>query len=145
MEAELESEEPMETGGDASTSKDEGDRGIVATLVERREPMAVAAGGGWDMERRSDVPASRKYAVSSDATVEREAKRVRSPRPSEASLASHPPAPSMARHASRSEEHARTPASLGLGRAHDPQRGDARSVAPVGAPRAGGCSDSWAN
>ena len=46
MEAELESEEPMEMGGDASSSEDEGDWGIIATLVEHREPTAASIGGG---------------------------------------------------------------------------------------------------
>ena len=46
MEAELESEEPMEMGGNASFSEDEGDRGIIATLVEHREPTAAPVGGG---------------------------------------------------------------------------------------------------
>ena len=56
MEAELESEEPTEMGGDPSTSEDDGDRGIITTLVERHEPMAVSISGGRDMERRGDVP-----------------------------------------------------------------------------------------
>ena len=34
MEAEIESEEPMEMGGDASSSKDEGGRDVIATSVE---------------------------------------------------------------------------------------------------------------
>ena len=34
MEAELESEEPMEMGDDVSASEDEGDRGATMTLVE---------------------------------------------------------------------------------------------------------------
>ena len=68
-------------GGDASTSEDEGDRGIVVTLVERREPTAASIGGGWDTERHDDVPESRKRATSEDTTIEQEAKRVWSPRP----------------------------------------------------------------
>ena len=90
VEAELESEEPMEMGGDASTSEDDKDRGVVATTVERRAPVATSVSGGRDAERCSDVPASRKHATSSDAAVEREAKRARSPHPLEASLALHP-------------------------------------------------------
>ena len=57
-------------GGDASTSEDDGDRGIIVTLVERRAPMATSVGGGWDTERRGDIPTSRKRAASSEATVE---------------------------------------------------------------------------
>ena len=121
-------------GGDASTSKDEGDRGIITTSVEHREPAAAFVGGEQDTERRGDVPVSRKLVVSSNTAVEREAKRARSPHPLEASLAPHPPALSMAGHTSRSEEHARTPASSGSARVRDPQRGDAPSVAPMGSP-----------
>ena len=46
MEAELESEEPMEMGGDVSTSEDDGDRGVIVTLVERRAPTASSIGDG---------------------------------------------------------------------------------------------------
>ena len=70
MEAELESEEPMEMGGDTSTSKDEGDRGIIMTSVERHEPTATFVSGGWDMEKRGDVLESRKRATSEDTAVE---------------------------------------------------------------------------
>ena len=87
MEAEPESEEPTEMGGDASTSEDEGDRGIIATSVERRVPMATPVSGGRNTERRSDVPTSRMHTVSSDTAVKREAKQARLLRPSEASLA----------------------------------------------------------
>ena len=61
-------------GGDVSTSEDVGDRGIVVTSVERREPMATSIGGGRDTEKRSDIPESRKRAMSKDTAVEREAK-----------------------------------------------------------------------
>jgi len=99
VEAELELEEPTEMGGDASTSEDDEDRGVVATSVECRAPMAMSASGGRDAERRGDIPASRKCVVSSDAAAEQEVKRARSSRPLEVSLAL-PPAPSMAGHAS---------------------------------------------
>ena len=56
VEAELELEEPTETGGDASTSEDDGDRGVIVTSVERRAPTAASIGGGWDTERHDDVP-----------------------------------------------------------------------------------------
>jgi len=79
-------------GGDMSTSEDDRERGVIVTLVERRTPTATFVGGGRDTERRGDIPVSRKCAVSSDPVVEREAKRVWSPCPSEASLAS-PPCP----------------------------------------------------
>ena len=53
---ELESEEPTEMGGDVSSSEDEGDQGIVVTSVERRESTTASVSGGWDAERRGDVP-----------------------------------------------------------------------------------------
>ena len=56
MEVELESKEPMEMGGDMSTSEEEGDRGIVVTLVEHHEPTTMSVGGGWDTEKHGDVP-----------------------------------------------------------------------------------------
>ena len=96
VKAELELEEPMELGGDASTSEDEGSRSIITTLVECREPTAMSAGGGREVERRGDIPASRKRAASSDAVGEREAKRTRSLCPSKASPALPPPAPGVA-------------------------------------------------
>ena len=64
MEAELESEEPMEMGDDASTSEDDGDWGVVATSVEHHAPMAASTGGGWDTERHNDVPTSKRRAAS---------------------------------------------------------------------------------
>jgi len=134
VEAELESEEPMEMGGDTGSSEEEGDRGVVATSVESHEPAVVSTSGGRDAEWHSDVPISRKHAASSDTAVEQEAKQARSPRPLEASLASPPTALSVAGHAGRSKELARTPASLGSVHARDPQWGDAPSVAPVGVP-----------
>ena len=70
VEAELESEEPTEMGGDASTSKDDGDRGVIVTLVEHRAPTAASASGGRDAERRDNVPMSRKHAANSDTTAE---------------------------------------------------------------------------
>ena len=70
MEAELESEEPMEMGGDASTSKDDGDRGIIVTSVERRAITAASAGGGRATKRHGDVLTSRKRVVSLDTAVE---------------------------------------------------------------------------
>ena len=121
-------------GGDASTSEDEGDRGIVVTTVEHHEPTAASIGGGQDMEKRGDIPKSRKSAMSEDTVVEREAKRARSPHNSEASLVPYPPALSMAGHLGRSKEHVHSPVSSGSACVRDPQQGDAPLVAPVGAP-----------
>ena len=92
MEAELESEEPTEMGGDVSTSEDEGHRSIVTTSVECREPTVASISGEREVERRGDVPMTRKRATSLDAIGEWGAKRMRSPRPSEVSPASSPPA-----------------------------------------------------
>ena len=44
VEAELESKEPTELGGDASSSED-GGRSVVVTSAERREPMATSTNG----------------------------------------------------------------------------------------------------
>ena len=96
MEAEIESEEPMEMGGDASCSKDEGGWYVITTSVEHHEPMATSASSGRDAERHGDILVSRKHVVSSDAIVKLEAKWTRSPRPLEASLALPPPAPGTA-------------------------------------------------
>ena len=96
VEAKLESEDPTEVGGDASSFEDEGSRSIIATSVERREPTAASVDGGWEAERRGYVPAPRKCAASSDVVGELEAKRTWSPRPSEASPALSPPAPGTA-------------------------------------------------
>jgi len=70
MEVELESEEPMEMGGDKSASKDKGDRGAIMTSMEHCEPTAASISGGCDTEKRGDVPESRKHAVGKDTTVE---------------------------------------------------------------------------
>ena len=94
MEAELELEEPTDMGGDTSTSEDEGDQGVIATSVERRESTAASADGGRDTKRHGNVPMSRKRAVSSYAVGEWETKRTWSPRSSEALPALSPPAPS---------------------------------------------------
>ena len=134
MEAELELEDPTEMGGDASTSEDEGHRGVIMTLVEHHEPMTASISGGWDTEKHDDVPASRKHTMSEDTTVEQEVKRARSPCPSKASLAPYPPALSVAEHAGQSDERAHAPASLGSACVRDPQWGDAPSIALVGAP-----------
>ena len=70
MEAELESEEPTKMGGDASTSEDDRDQGIIVTSAERHAPVATSAGGGRDTEKRGVVPMSRKSAASSDTAIE---------------------------------------------------------------------------
>ena len=62
VEAELESEEPTEMGGDMSTSEDDRDRGITVTSVECRAPVAASVGDGQNTERYGNVPASRKHA-----------------------------------------------------------------------------------
>ena len=95
VEAELESEDPMEVGDDVRSSEDGGGQSVVVTSVERRKPAATSTSGGRDAERRGDVPAPRKRAARSDAVDEREAKRTRSPCSSEVSPALSPPALGM--------------------------------------------------
>ena len=46
IEVELESEDPMEMGDDVISSKDEGDREVIATLMECHKPAAMSASGG---------------------------------------------------------------------------------------------------
>ena len=60
----------MEMGDNMSALEDEGDRGIVVTLVEHREPVTTPIGGGRGMETRGDIPQSRKRAVSEDVVLE---------------------------------------------------------------------------
>ena len=74
VEAELESEDPTEVGGTASSSKD-GDQEVVVTSLEHCEPTAMSAGDGQEVERHGDVPTTRKHAASSDTIDEREPKR----------------------------------------------------------------------
>ena len=64
VEAKLESEEPTEMGGDASSSEDEGGWDVVATSVERRGPMGASISGGRDTERCGNVATSRKCVAS---------------------------------------------------------------------------------
>jgi len=65
-----------------SSSEDEGDWGVIVTLVEHCEPAITSISGGRDAETRDAVPQSRKHATSEDASIEREVKRPRSPCPS---------------------------------------------------------------
>ena len=131
MEAELESKEPTETGDDASSSEDEGDRGAAMTLVEHHEPMVAPISGGRGMETLSDVPESRKHVMSEDTALERESKQAQAPCPSEVLSASQPPALSVTEHAGRSGKHDCPPVPSGSPRMHGPQWGDAPPIAPV--------------
>ena len=70
MEVELESEEPMEMGGDKSASKDKGDRGAIMTSMERHEPAAAPVDSGQDAEKHGGVLESRKRAASEDTAIE---------------------------------------------------------------------------
>lgn len=58
VEVELKSKEPTEMGDDASSSKNEGGREVVTTLVECHEPMAASIHGGRDAEEQARTPAS---------------------------------------------------------------------------------------
>ena len=97
VELELESEDPTEVGDDVIFSEEEDDQEVVATLAKRRDPTAVSAGSEQEAERRGDVPALRKHAASANAIGEQEAKWMRSPHPSKASLALSPPTSGAAR------------------------------------------------
>ena len=92
VESELESEDPTKVGDDMIFSEEEESREVIATSAERRDPVAASAAGEQEAERRSDIPAPRKCATSTDIVGEREAKRTRSPRPLVASSISSPPA-----------------------------------------------------
>ena len=145
MEAELELEEPTEIGDDVSALVDKGDRGAIVTLVEHYEPIAASISGERYTEARRDVPKSRKHAMSEDTTIEREAKQAWSPRPLEASLASHQPTLSVVEHAGRSGGCDRSPTSSGSACMRDLHRRDAPSVTPVVLPQAGGRGRSRAD
>jgi len=108
------------------------------TSVERREPTTMSTSGGQVAERGDDIPAPRKCTASLDAIGERKAKRTRSPRPSEASSASSPPAVGATGQAKRLEERARTRGSLGPVSVHGRQPEDAPPAAPIDVPRAKG-------
>jgi len=144
VESEPESEDPIEVGNDVIFEVEEG-REVVTTSAEHHEPMAVSVGGEREVERRGDVPVSRKRAMSSDTIGEQEAKRMRSPRPSEASPSSYPPTVGALGQARPSEEWAHTLLSSGLVPAHDPQWEDTPPATSVGMPLAKGCGDSWVN
>ena len=91
VELELKSKDPMEMGDDVISSEDERDWEVIVTSVEHCEPAAMSTGGEREVESYGDIPVPRKHATSSDAIGEQEAKRTRSPRPSEASPTSSPP------------------------------------------------------
>ena len=95
--SELESEDSTEVGADVIFSEEEEDWEVVATSEKRRDPMVTSAGSEQEAERRGDVPAPRKRVASADGIDEREAKRTRSPCPSEASPVLSPPAPGAVR------------------------------------------------
>ena len=65
------------------------------TSTEHHDPVAVFTSGEQEVERNDDVPTPRKRAASADIVEEQEAKWMRSPHPSEASLALSPPASSV--------------------------------------------------
>ena len=60
VEEELEWDDPMESGKDVGSSKDEGDEGATTIMVERRTPVAAPVGGGNGTETHGDAPESRK-------------------------------------------------------------------------------------
>ena len=134
VELELELEDPTEVGDDTIFSEEEESREVVATSVERHDPMVASASGEQEAERRGDVPAPRKRATSANAVGEREVKRTWSPRPSKALPASSPPALGVAEQAKWSRERARTRTSSGLAPVRDPQRDNIPPADPVSMP-----------
>lgn len=144
VESELRSEDPTEVGDDVIFSEEEEDWEVVVTSMEHCDPMAMSAGGEQEVERRGDVPAPRKRAMSADAIGEQEVKRTWSPCPSVASPALSPPTSGVAEQARRLEEWVCTHASLGLVSVCDSQLRGAPPATLVGAPRADGRGDAWA-
>ena len=71
VEEELKSEDPMDSGDDAGSSEDEGDKGAAMTFMERRAPVAAPIGSRHGMEMHDDAPKSRKHAVGEDVTRKR--------------------------------------------------------------------------
>ena len=74
IEAELESEDPMEMGDDVISSEEEGGQDTSVTSMVHREATATTASDRRDVERRGDAPTPRKHATSSDTVSEQEAK-----------------------------------------------------------------------
>ena len=112
VESELESEDPTEVGDDMIFSEEEERQEVIVTSTERCNPTVAHTGGEQEVERRRNVPVSRKHAASTDAIDEWEAKRMRSPCPSVAPPVLSPPAAGMAEQARWLEEQACTHASL---------------------------------
>ena len=132
IESELESEDPTEVGDDMFFSEEVENQEVIVTSAERRNPTAVSATSGQEVERRGDVPMPRKHAASVDVIGEREAKRTLSPRPSSVTLVSSPPAEDATGQAQRSEEWTCTHVSLGPVLACNSQPKDAPPAASVG-------------
>ena len=111
IESELESKDPIEA--DDMVFSEEESQEVIVTSAMRRDPTAMSASNEQEVERRAVVPMLRKRAVSVDAAGEREAKQMRSPRPSVASPVSSPLAAGASEQARLSEERVCTRASSG--------------------------------
>jgi hypothetical protein len=96
VEAELKLKDLTKMGHDVISSKEERGREVTTSTLHH-EPMAMSTNGGPEVERHGDVPAPSKRVVSSDAVGEQEAKRMRSPHPSEASPVLSPTTPGTVR------------------------------------------------
>ena len=95
VESELASDDPMDLGGMVFSDEEESQE-VVVTSVVRRGPTAAAVGEEQGAMRRVEVPALRKHAASVNTIGERAVKRMRSPRPSTASLVPSLPVVDMA-------------------------------------------------
>lgn len=91
VEVELDLDDSMKLGDDASSSEDEEDRGTTMTSVYHREPKPMPIGDGSSTGTCSDAHESRKRAMSEDAARDQETKRAQSPHPLDAPPASQPP------------------------------------------------------
>lgn len=121
MEAEVESEDPIELGDDASSSKDKVDWDAAATSTEPHGPTATPISSEHGAGVHSDALESRKHATSEDTTCDSEAKQAWSPCPLDAPPSPQPPAPSTTEHASRSGERDRLQVPSGSVRVPSPQ------------------------
>ena len=102
VESELASDDPTDVDDMVFSNEDESQE-VIVTSVELRGPATTSAGDEQEAARHAAVPASRKRAASADVVGERVAKRMRSPRPSTASLVPSLPIVDVVEQGGRSE------------------------------------------
>ena len=69
VESKLASEDPIDVD-DMVFSKEGDSWEVIVTSAEHRDPTAMSAGDEQEVERRAEVPVSRKRAASADAAGE---------------------------------------------------------------------------